>query len=552
MTRWSGGSTVASDANSEYESVCAAFRWDLPRHFNIAQVCVDRHPRQNLGLIEVENGRVRQYTFGHLSDSSNRLANALAGLGLETQDRVGIVMPQGLGTAIAHLAIYKLRAIAVPLTVLFGPEALRHRLTDSGARFVLAHPSRLEAVEEAVRGTETRIIVDGRAAAPHLSLGRAMEAASSQRSIAATDRDLPAVLIYTSGTTGPPKGALHAHRVLLGHLPGFDLSHDGFPRPGDCLWTPADWAWIGGLMDALLPTWFHGRPVVAAPRTGFEPDWAVRLIGEHGIRNVFLPPTALKIMRQADVRLDSSSLRSAMSGGESLGPTALEWARERLGVSVNEIYGQTEANYVVGNSQALWPVQPGSMGRPYPGHHVAIMDTAGAPVPAGVLGEVTVRAPDPVMFLGYWQNEAATAEKIRDGWLRTGDIARADERGNLWFHSRADDLISSAGYRIGPGEIEECLLQHPAVRLAAVVGVPDELRGEAIKAFIELADGHTPSPTLEEDIQQFVRQRLAAYEYPRQVEIVESIPRTATGKIRRGALKERPTRRSPGAPTVRF
>jgi acetyl-CoA synthetase len=455
---------------------------------------------------------------------------------------VGILLPQRVETGLAHLAIYKLGAIAVPMSILFGPQALTYRLGDSGAKAVVTDRDHLELVAEvaAQLGTVTVIVVDD-APRPHRSFWALVEDGSPAAPVARTAPDTPALLIYTSGTTGSPKGALHGHRALLGHLPGFELSHDFFPQGDDRFWTPADWAWIGGLMDALLPSWFHGRPVVAAARGRFDPEWALRLMAAEQVRNVFLPPTALKLMRQAGATAGGVSLRTVMCGGEPLGEEILAWARETLGVTINEIYGQTEANYVVGNCQAAWPVRPGSMGRPYPGHDVAVLDPGGRPVAAGELGELAVRVPDPVAFLEYWGRPDATAAKYTaDGaWLRTGDLGRADADGYLWFASRSDDIITSAGYRIGPAEIEETLLHHPAVAMCAVVGVPDAVRGQAIKAFIQLADGREPSPVLEEDIRQLVRTRLAAYEYPRHFEFVDQLPLTATGKIRRADLRRR-------------
>ena len=454
------------------------------------------------------------------------------------RDRVGIVLPQRVETLLAHLALYKVSAVAVPMSVLFGYDALLHRLGDSGACAVVTDRERLDRVAEVAHHIDARVIVvDDPTSAPHESLWELVGAASDRFEPVATGASDPALIIYTSGTTGAPKGALHSHRVLLGHQPGFRLSHDFFPQEGDLFWTPADWAWIGGLINSLLSSLLHGRPVVGAARGGFDPEWSLRLILAQGIRNLFMPPTALKMMRQADVSVPAGRLRTVMSGGEVLGEEILEWGRERLGVTVNEIYGQTEANYVVGNSSTVWPVRSGSMGKSYPGHDVAVLGSDGALAAPGVTGEIGVRVPDPVVFDGYWNQPGATREKVPDEWLRTGDLARRDEEGYLWFQGRMDDVISSAGYRIGPEEIEQCLLKHPAVALPAVIGVPDEVRGQAIKAFIQLAADATPSEELRLDIQRFVRERLAAYEYPRSIEFVDEIPLTVTGKIRRVELR---------------
>jgi len=305
------------------------------------------------------------------------------------------------------------------------------------------------------------------------------------------------------------------------------------------MWTPADWAWIGGLLDAVLPAWYYGRPVVAAAGSGFDPEWAIDVIAKHRVRNAFFPPTALKLMQRADVSTNGKVLRSCMSGGESLGDELLSWANDSLHVTINEIYGQTEANLVVGNCNVRWPVRPGSMGRPFPGHDVAVVDEDGHPVSDGELGEVGVRSPDPVMFLGYWNRPDATAGKFRGQWLMTGDLARCDADGYLWFHARNDDVINSAGYRIGPGEIENTLVQHPRVTAAAVIGVRNDVRGEVVKAYVQLDDHSGGTTALADEIAGFVRTRLSAHAYPRQIEFIEQIPMTTTGKVRRAALRER-------------
>ncbi len=533
------GALAVPAASVDYERLRADFRWHIPERFNIGVACSDAQPAGAPALIAVAEGHdPKQYSFRDLTVLSNRFANGLRATGIGPGDRVGVVLPQRVETLVSHLALYKLGAVAVPMSVLFGYEALLHRLGDSGACAVVTDGARLERVAEVAELVGARVIVvDEPAATPHRSFWELLGAGGDELDPVETRADDPALIIYTSGTTGPPKGALHGHRVLLGHQPGFQLSHDFFPQVDDIFWTPADWAWIGGLINSLLSSLFHGRPVVGAGRGAFDPEWSARLIVEHRIRNVFLPPTALKMMRRAGVALPAGTLRTVMSGGEVLGEEMLAWAREHLGVMVNEIYGQTEANYVVGNSSTVWPVRPGSMGSPYPGHDVAVLSPDGAQAATAVTGEIAVGAADPVVFLGYWNQPEATREKVPDDWLRTGDLARCDEEGYLWFQGRIDDVISSAGYRIGPEEIEQCLLKHPAVALPAVVGVPDGVRGQAVKAFIQLVDGISPSEELRLEIQHFVRERLAAYEYPRSIEFTDEIPLTVTGKVRRAELR---------------
>jgi acetyl-CoA synthetase len=461
----------------------------------------------------------RTTTFGDLAIQSNRFANALTALGIGRGDRVGIILPQRVETAVAHIAVYKLGAIAVPLSILFGEEALETRLRDSGVSAVVGEAAAIERVSALGLDVQT-IDVDR-------DWESVLRRAAPTFEPAPTGLDTPALIIYTSGTTGPPKGALHGHRILYGHLPGVELSHDFFPQPGDRFWTPADWAWIGGLFDVLMPALHHGCPVVAYRAEKFDPEQTFDIIANLGVRNLFLPPTALRMMRA--ISHSSVPLRSVASGGETLGPDLLDWGRETFEVTINEFYGQTEANVLVTNCSTLWPVLPGRMGKAVPGHELRIID-----------GEIAVRVKDdPVVFLGYWQNPDATAAKVLDGWLRTGDMGEQDTDGSFHFVGRTDDVISSGGYRIGPGEVEACLASHPDVALAAVIGVPDPVRGEIVKAFVVPASGADPTTALATDLQAYVKERLAAYEYPRQIEFLDSLPLTTTGKIRRTVLRQR-------------
>ena len=529
----------------DWDSIRAAFRWGVPEYFNIAEAVCDRHVAGGATalLYEDETGYEEQYTFGQLQLQANRLANALTGLGVERGDRVGIILPQRPETAIAHLAIYKIGAVALPLASLFGPEALRYRLSDSAAKAVIVGADDLHKVRE-IRGDlaalASVIVVGGEPAGDELDFAEALAGASESFKTAATKADDPALIIYTSGTTGNPKGALHAHRCLIGHLPGFEMSHDFFPQPGDVAWTAADWAWIGGLMDLLMPSWFYGMPVVAYRARKFDPERTLALMEKYGVRNTFLPPSALKMLRQVkDIPgRFKINLRTIMSGGEALGAEVLAWAADQLGVKINEIYGQTEVNYMIGNCAEIMEVRPGSMGKPYPGHIVEIIDDAGNPVPAGQEGEIAFdTAADPVAFLGYWNNPEATREKYTGKWARSGDLGVKDEDGYFWFRGRADDVINSAGYRIGPGEIEESLMGHPAVMMAAAVGSPDEVRGTIVKAFVKLSAGFAASDELAGQLQQHVKHRLAAHEYPREIEFVDELPMTTTGKIKRRELR---------------
>jgi acetyl-CoA synthetase len=529
-----------------YEALCRSFRWRVPERYNIGVDVCDKWAgdKDRLALIHKHaDGRVERFTFARLKSLSNRLANALVAHGLGRGERVGILLPQAPETALAHIAAYKLGCIAVPLFTLFGPEALEYRLKDCGAKALVTNQEGLAKVAELrdrLPALSIVLSVDGAGDGAFDFHGELDRAADTFAPVD-TAADDPALIIYTSGTTGPPKGALHGHRTLLGHLPGVELPQEFFPRPGDLFWTPADWAWIGGLIDVLLPSWHHGVPVLAHRFPKFDPEEAFAIMAEFGVRNAFMPPTALKMMRRVERPRArwSTDLRSVGSGGETLGEELLDWGRGTLGLTVNEFYGQTECNLIVSNCAGLMPVRPGSMGRAVPGHEVAVVDQAGAPLPAGEAGTVAVKRPDPVMFLEYWNNPEATERKFAGDWLLTGDMARQDADGYFHFLGRDDDVITSGGYRIGPGEIEDCLLRHPAVALAAAVGVPDEQRGERVKAFLVLQEGVEGDAALAAEIQDHVKTRLAAHEYPREVEFLKELPMTATGKIMRRELRKR-------------
>jgi acetyl-CoA synthetase len=535
-----------------YDELYRSFRWDVPERYNMARACCGNWAadRGRFALYwEDESGAMAAYTYWDLQQAANRLSNALAALGVKRGDRVAIILPQRPETAIAYIAVFQMGAIALPLSHLFGPDALEYRMEHAEASVAIVEPgtiANLAAIRE--RLTHLRHVIGvGGARAPGIHAWEfLLEKAASRYAPVNTAANDPALIIYTSGTTGPPKGALKAHRTLIGNVPGFVHSHDFFPRAGDMFWSPADWAWTGGLMDALLPSMMFGVPILGY-RGRFDAEKAYYLIEKYGVRNSFLFPTALKLMMKAvpePKRKYDFDLRSIMSAGESVGVTVFEWAKEHLGVTINEMFGQTEINYVVGNCQSAWPAKPGSIGRPYPGHRVAVIDDKGNDLPAGELGEVAIHRTfngqsDPVFFLEYWKNPQATKEKFIGDWGCTGDQAKMDEDGYLWYQGRSDDVIKSAGYRIGPAEIESCLVKHPAVLNAAVIGKPDGARGAIIKAFVVLQPGVPPSEALVKEIQSHVRGRLAPYEYPREIEFIDALPMTTTGKVQRKELRKR-------------
>ena len=528
----------------DWQAMRAAFRWRVPERFNIAERCCDSWAAADpdrLAIVHVgEDGAARPWKYGRLRQAADGLAASLAARGVGRGDRVAVLLPQCPEVMIAHFAIMKLGAVVLPLFTLFGEDALRYRLADSGAKALItdaANTERAVALMFELPDLERVYSTGPRASAPVLGLWGEISRASGPWQTADTRADEPAVLIYTSGTTGPPKGVLHAHRFLLGHLPSVEAHHEGFPQPGDRGWTPADWAWIGGLMDMAMPCLYFGVPLVSHRMRKFDPERAFALIRDQALRNLFLPPTALKMMRAVPAPA-GLGVRSVSSGGESLGADLLDWGRAVLGAPINEIYGQTECNLVLSSCAGSMAVRPGSMGQAVPGFEVAIIDGEGRELAPGAQGEIAVKAPNPVMFLQYWNRPEATAAKYVNGWLKTGDLGVRDAEGYFSFVARDDDVINSAGYRIGPSEIEHCLTGHPDVVMAAAVGVPDALRGQVVKAFVVLREG-AGGGGLAQALIARVRERISPHVAPRAVVFVDALPMTATGKIMRRELRER-------------
>ena len=553
----------------EYAALHAGFRWQVPAHFNIAQACCARWARSTPDTVAIRcdqgDGSSIDYTYAQLQRAANRLARAMRQLGVARGDRVAVVMPQRFETAVAHMALYQLGAVTMPLSMLFGPEAMAYRLNDSGARVAIADENaiaQLLAARPECPQLQTLIAVGDAQGQGDTDWADALAAQPATFTSVRTRADDAAVLIYTSGTTGPPKGALIPHRALIGNLSGFVASQNWFgfdARPASLqkgsqqarsvFWSPADWAWTGGLMDALLPTLYFGREIIASTAR-FGPEAAFELMQRRRVTHTFLFPTALKAMMKAVPAPRDRyvlHLRAVMSAGEAVGDAVFAWCHDALGVPVNEMFGQTEVNYIVGNCQARWPARAGSMGRPYPGHRVAVIDDAGDECPRGTPGDVALHRrdvhghSDPVFFLGYWNNAEATRAKFTgdpdDSWCRTGDMAVMDGDGYLWYHGRSDDVFKAAGYRIGPSEVENCLVKHPAVANAAVVPKPDADRGALVKAYVVLAPGFEGSAALVRQLQTHVRGQLAPYEYPKEIEFIDALPMTTTGKVQRRVLR---------------
>ncbi|WP_416559045.1 acyl-CoA synthetase [Limnohabitans sp. yimb22184] len=561
-------------AADRYLAIHQGFGWKVPKRFNMAQACCGRWAANAATARRVAirehlagQGLGQSWTFGQLQTAANRLSRVLQAQGVQRGDRVAIVLPQRFETAVAYMAVLQMGAVAMPLSMLFGPEALSFRINDSQARVAVCDESTVQALQQArpdCPGLQTLIGVGQAGASADLDYAQAVSSQATSFKAVSTLAEDPAVLIYTSGTTGNPKGALIPHRALIGNLTGFVCSQNWFgfdpfdaSRPSKAVfWSPADWAWTGGLMDALLPSLYFGRPIVAF-NGRFSPEAAFEILQSHAVTHTFLFPTALKAMMKAvpDVKARYKlKLQAMMSAGEAVGDAVFAYVQQRMGVTVNEMFGQTEINYVVGNCTRLWPAKPGSMGKGYPGHQVAVIDEAGQLCPPGTPGEVAVNRfdvhghPDPVFFLGYWNNAKATQAKYTGDWCRTGDMAVADEDGYLWYQGRTDDMFKAAGYRIGPGEIENCLVKHPAVQNAAVVPKPDADRGAVVKAYVVLSpDWLARRPTgsgqasfddeVRRELQAHVKGLLAPYEYPKEIEFIDQLPMTTTGKVQRRVLR---------------
>jgi acetyl-CoA synthetase len=499
-----------TEAPARVPGLTASGGWDVPARLNMAAQCLGGDA-DALAIVDLSGGARRDIDRGTLRAMTAGLARYLSDR-VSPGDRVGVLLSQTPWCAAAHLAIWQVGAISVPLFKLFQRDALAVRVRDAGPVLVLT-----DAAGAALLGDLAPAVLADRAGI-----------AGSDPGFADTGPETPAVLIYTSGTTGTPKGALHGHRVLTGHLPGVWASHDHLGQPGDCLWTPADWAWIGGLFDVLMPGLALGVPVVAARMEKFAPDACADIVARGEVRNVFFPPTALRMLKAAGQ--DIPGLRSVASGGEPLGPEMAAWGRRAFGVQINEFYGQTECNMTVSGCAADHAPRPGCIGRPVPGHEVSVLD----PDASGE-GDIAVRRGSASMMLEYWRRPEATAGKFRGDWLITGDRGRIED-GHVRFVGREDDVITSSGYRIGPAEIEDCLLTHPDVATVGVVGKPDALRTEIVKAYVVLRPGAVADAAA---LQGWVKDRLASYCYPREIAFLDSLPMTVTGKVIRKELKAR-------------
>jgi acetyl-CoA synthetase len=513
-----------------YEEMCAAHRWEVPERYNIAGDVCDKHDRGRLAMVwEDWQGNERRISFGELQDLSCRFANVLRAHGVERGDRVATLLPSLPETAAIFIGTYRAGAILLSLSVLYGDEGIEHRLRDSQAKVVVTDAANRDRIPDGLAGTV--LVLDG-------GLLDEMADAPTRFETVDTAADDPAQLYYSSGTTGMAKGILHAHRYLLAHEE-FEFCHD--VRDGELFHGSGEWAWAAGICPLLGPWRYGAVALVQARKGGYDPEEHLRFLAGHGVENMFTTPTALRAMtgvEDAGKRYPLERLRVTCSAGEPLNPEVIRWFREQYGVTVLDYYGLTESYPLCGNFPTV-EVREGSMGKPVPGWEVAILDEDEQPLPTGERGEICLRArSNPHYPLGYWNRPEDTEEVFGGDWFHTKDAAELDEDGYVWYAGRADDVIISAGYRIGPFEIESACVEHPAVKEAAAVASPDPRRGDIVKAFIVLAGGNEPSDELADQIKLHVRERHSAYAYPREIEFVADLPKTLTGKIRRIELRE--------------
>jgi acetyl-CoA synthetase len=519
----------------------ARHRWQIPEHYNAAADCLDRNadqPERAALFYEDSSGRDVRYSFGQLIEASSRLANALAALGIGRGDIVAIAAGTRPETAIAHMAIFRLGAVALPVSRLFGAGALRFRLEHSGARAIVAEAENAAKIESLrTELPELRHVVAVGGGASGLSFDDLIAGGAPAHQAALTTPEDPLLLMYTSGTSGEPKGVLQAARNILGRN-GFDYALN-FIRPDDVYFSPSDWAWSAGLTGLFCP-WAFGVPVVASDAR-FDPEAVCRLMEKYRVTIAMFPPAALEMMRQVDRPREKYrlALRCVFVTAGSPSAVLADWIEEELRVTFNIGYGQTEANTVIGSCTQLEPRQPGAVGKAYPGHDAAIIGEDGAAVKSGETGVIALAGGDPVLMKEYWKDPAAMAQKFAGRRMLTGDCGTMDEQGNVYFLGRADDVIKSSGYRIGPDEVEAALMEHPAVAACAAIGAPDPQRGHVVKALVKLRAGYDASGAIVAQLQEQVRARVGGHAYPRQVEFVEGFPLTVTGKIKRKELRER-------------
>lgn len=526
---------------NSYSRAVEAFEWEIPASFNLGAAIVDDHAsdRGRVALFwDNQHGPNETWTFWQLQQRTNQFCNALSEIGVERGEVIGICLPERPETVIGHTGTWKYGAISLPLPVILGDEGFRYRLEHSGSRVLIVHEDLLGEVRELRSDLDNLeyVIVVGD---PELSyeneyrFDEFLNEQPTEVSPVETAAEDDALLVYTSGTTGDPKGVLHAHRVMLGTLPGFNMKYN--VDTDGIYYTAVDWSWMGSL-TTIMPALLTGQAVVGSNYTSFEADEQLTILERYGVTHANFPPTALNLLREADDSLYDIRLEVVVSGGEALSPETLTYWQSR-DIPVLEGYGQTEANPLICNCEYFFEVKEGSIGRPVPGHEIQLRKN-GEPVEQGTVGEIAVKRPDPLQLKRYLGEEIDTEEYFEGDWFLTGDLAWEDDDGYFWFESRADDVIISSGYRISPVEVENAIIEHPAVVEVGVTGIPNDIRGNIVKAFVKTRSPEDQSDELKTEIQTLVKDHLAKYEYPREVEFVDDFPTSVTGKIKRSSLAD--------------
>jgi acetyl-CoA synthetase len=514
-----------------YEEAVANHHWEVPATYNIAADVCDKHPADKPAMVwERFDGARREVDWGELQALAGRVANALAAEGVARGHRVAVVLPPTPEAAAVFFGTWKLGAILLSMSVLYGDDGIRHRLSDSEPTVLVTDAANAPRFDESL--VEKLVVLDDEPGGGPWLAERSPDFQNVE-----TSADDPAQLYYTSGTTGSAKGIVHAHRYLLAHVE-FTYCHE--VEDGERFHGMGEWAWAAGIAPLLGPWRLGALQCVFQREGGFDPHEQLGFLSRNEVTNVFTTPTAMRSMMaisDAGERYPQS-FRRVCSAGEPLNPEAIRWFREQYGLTVLDYYGLTESYPLVANYPFM-EVREGSMGKPTPGWDVAILDEDERPVALGEKGEICLRArSNPHYPLEYWRRPEDTEADFGGNWFHTKDAASEDEHGYYWYEGRADDVIIAAGYRIGPFEVESACLEHDAVAEAAAVASPDERRGHVVKAFIVLAEGQEPSDELAAEIKKFVRDRLSAYAYPRRIEFTDSLPKTLTGKIRRIELRD--------------
>jgi len=528
-------------ANFSWESVLKTFDWDGTGKFNMAHECCDRwaeNPNRVAIFWEDEQGNTDKWTYRSLKEQSNRLANGLKSLGVKKGDRVAGLLGKDIELLITVLATWKIGAIYVPMYTAFGPEAIMYRLEDAGCAVLVTNKEQNEKLKHSKVNAKV-ILTDGESIG-ELNFGDFIQSFSSIYETEPTNIMDASVIQYTSGSTGLPKGAVWAHKILVISYPyvkyGIGLEEN------DMFYGGADLGWAYGLINCTFAPLSFGVPVLIY-KGPFDVEKTYYLLEKYKVTNFAFAPTAYRVMMSYGTELIKKFnliVEKFSSAGEPLNAEVVRFFKENFNREVYDHYGCTETGMIVDNFNAIeMEIKPGSMGLPCPGFNVALIDENGDHVEKGDIGQIAVDITAfPYFFLGYWQEEKKTKDKIIDKWLCTGDLASQDEDGYFWFKGRADDIISSAGYRIGPFEVESCLIEHPAVAEAAVIGKPDVTKGEIVKAYVVLTTNYEATDELAKELSAFVKNRLSKHQYPREVAFIENLPKTPSGKIQRFLLRD--------------